>query len=111
MLGEARARGDRVIFVSDTPHSETFVAELLTSHGLAKSHDRVFTSADRRVSKSAGGLFQAISQELGTGQAVTHSGDNRRSDLASARVEGWAQPAPSGSLPEQVRTASGATSR
>ena len=53
-----------LIFVSDTPHTELFLLDLLASHGLAKEPDRVFTSAVQGVSKSAGGLFGAVAREL-----------------------------------------------
>ena len=89
MLDEARARSDRVVFVSDTPHTEEFLTELLVARGLALPQDLVFTSAQRGVSKSSGGLFDAVAREIGENNVFEHVGDNRRSDLAAARAEGW----------------------
>jgi FMN phosphatase YigB (HAD superfamily) len=87
-IEKARAQG-QVVFVSDTPHSEAFVKELLVRHGLAREEDRVFTSSERQVSKSHGGLFGAVATALGGGHEFRHVGDNPRSDVAAARVEGW----------------------
>lgn len=90
MLAEARERG-RVVFVSDTPHSEDVVRELLDAAGLWADGDRVFTSSARGATKSRGGLFAVVAAELGLdGDAVVvHAGDNHRADLASPRLEGW----------------------
>lgn len=87
-LEAARATG-RVVFVSDTPHSEDFVKSLLLQHGLARPEDLVFTSSERQVSKSHGGLFEVVAEALGGGHDFQHVGDNPRSDVAAARVEGW----------------------
>jgi len=89
MISDARARGDRVIFVSDTPHTEAFLSELLVGHDLARAGDQVFTSADRGVSKALGGLFDVVKKDLGVEHRFEHVGDNPRADLAAPRVEGW----------------------
>ncbi len=88
LLATARRSGP-VLFVSDTPHSESFVHELLAMHQLAVDGDRVFTSSERQVSKLHGGLFHAVRADLDRDVALTHTGDNARSDVAGARVEGW----------------------
>ena len=88
LVDSAREQGS-VVFVSDTPHREAFVRELLVSRGLAREFDRVFTSSERRVSKAHGGLFTAVAAELGAGVVVHHHGDHPRNDVAAARVEGW----------------------
>ncbi len=92
LLAQARAEADLVVFVSDTPHSEAFVRQLLERAGLLADDDRVFTSAGRPCSKSVGGFFGAVAQELGPPGSLDlhHVGDNRRSDVAGARLEGWA---------------------
>lgn len=89
MVAAARASSDALVFLSDTPHTETFLTQLLTDLGVAEPADRVFTSADRRVSKTSGGLFSAVEEEFGPAHRFIHVGDNRRSDLAAARIEGW----------------------
>ena len=87
-IASARAAG-RVVFVSDTPHSEEFLASLLVQHGLARTDDAVFTSSERGVSKSHGGLFHLVGEAVGGDPEFRHVGDNPRSDVAAARVEGW----------------------
>jgi FMN phosphatase YigB (HAD superfamily) len=89
LVAESRAAGHPVVFVSDTPHSEEFVRELLVGHGVAQDGDRVFTSSARGVTKSKGGLFTAVAAEVGSTDGYLHRGDHQRSDLAAARVEGW----------------------
>ena len=89
MVDRARARGDRIIFVSDTPHSEHFVAELLNAQGISRSGELVFTSSTRKVSKSAGGLFDHVAGHVGRTHTYLHTGDNEASDLAAPLMEGW----------------------
>jgi FMN phosphatase YigB (HAD superfamily) len=90
LVGAEREAHGPVIFVSDTPYDETFIRELLDRAGLCQPGDRVFTSADRGHSKSAGGLFRAVGAELGdTAASFLHVGDNPRADLAAPRTEGW----------------------
>lgn len=89
LVAESRAGSHPVVFISDTPHSEEFVRELLVGHGIAVEGDRVFTSSARGVTKSKGGLFSYVAGEIGSPDGYLHRGDHRRSDLAAARVEGW----------------------
>jgi FMN phosphatase YigB (HAD superfamily) len=86
---ESARRDGPVVFVSDTPHSEAFLKRVLIHHGLAREEDQVFTSSDRGVSKSHGGLFEVVGQAFGDGHSFSHQGDSLRSDVAAARVEGW----------------------
>ena len=91
-LERARKEADRVVFVSDTPHRAAFLRELLERAGLATPEDRVFTSSSGAHSKSRGGLFHAVAEELHEelGDAdFVHVGDNRHGDVATARLEGW----------------------
>lgn len=89
MIEKSRAEGVRVAFVSDTPHSEATLRELLGAHGLATDDDLVITSSQRGVTKSKGGLFTAVAEMLGDTETFWHRGDNQRSDFESARAEGW----------------------
>ncbi len=54
-----------------------------------EAEDCVFTSSERQVSKSHGGLFEAVRLVVGGEHQFRHVGDNPRSDGAAARVEGW----------------------
>lgn len=95
-----------LVFVSDTPHGEDLIAELLRAARLLEAGDRVYTSAARGASKSAGGLMALVANDIrktvlpdaspGPRAArrpprlvLHHVGDNFRSDVAGARVEGW----------------------
>ena len=79
-----------LVFVSDTPHPEEFIAELLGQAGLLEPGDRVYASASRGVSKSGGGLLALVAGDVNDADArFEHHGDNSRSDVAGARVEGW----------------------
>lgn len=89
MLSEARAAGDRIVFLSDTPHTEAFVTELLVAHQLASPQEQVFTSSERGVSKSSGGLFDLVRGHVEAAPTYRHVGDNEASDFAAARAEGW----------------------
>jgi len=91
-VAEARTDADQVIFVSDTPHRAAFLRELLERAGLATPDDLVTTSSSGPHSKSKGGLFRAVAQEVAqeVGEAdFVHVGDNRHGDVATARLEGW----------------------
>ena len=85
----ARADSDAVIFVSDTPHRVDLIRELLERAGLLRPEDRVFVSGGGPHSKSRGGLFTAVQQELGSDVRCHHVGDDAWSDVAAARREGW----------------------
>lgn len=92
LLDQARAEtpDGLVVFVSDTPHTGDFVRELLQRQDLLVDGDRVFSSADMGASKSRGGLFTAVGQALALpGSQLSHTGDNRRADVARAQAEGW----------------------
>lgn len=85
---------NNLIFVSDTPHPEEFIVELLATAGALQPGDRVYASATRGASKSSGGLMTLVAQEVtatsGHEQpSFRHVGDNPRSDVAAARLEGW----------------------
>jgi FMN phosphatase YigB (HAD superfamily) len=88
LLKAARESGRSVVFISDTPHREAFIRELLETTGLCQPEDRVFCSAERGASKSTGRLFQIVREHLPEA-TFFHVGDNSRADLAAPRVEGW----------------------
>lgn len=89
MVLEARASADLVIFVSDTPHTEPFLRELLEQAGLVRDTDRVFTSADRGATKARGALYRLVGDEFGADTQFVHVGDSPGSDLAARMVKGW----------------------
>ena len=86
----------RILFISDTPHSPSFIAELLSQSGF--NDPVVFTSSASRKTKGDGGLlFDVVLESLGLApQAVLHIGDNLRSDVINAVKKGlharWLRP-------------------
>ena len=86
----------QIVFISDTPHSPEFVAELLSQSGFP--NPVVFTSSSSRKTKIDGGsLFDVVLGHLDLKpQAVIHIGDNLRSDVMNAVRRGlharWLRP-------------------
>ena len=78
----------QIVFVSDTPHSPSFLAELLSQSGF--TDPTVFTSSASRKTKVDGGsLFDVVLERLGLApQAVLHIGDNLGSDVINAGRRG-----------------------
>jgi len=89
----ARARwrtGRGVVFLSDTSLPEVMLADLLAREGLFVAGDLLYTSARWGASKQDGALFDVVAADLGVaGADVEHTGDDRWSDLAHARLRGW----------------------
>lgn len=85
------ATGRGVVFVSDTPFAANSLRESLVREGLFETGDRVYTSSEAGASKQDGGLFDVVAGDLGVPAAeLHHVGDDRWSDLAHARLHGWA---------------------
>lgn len=85
-----RDTGRGVVFISDTPLPEPFLVELMVREGLFRDGDRLYTSAALGASKQEGGLFDVVSADLGVSpEEILHTGDDRWSDLAHARLHGW----------------------
>ena len=74
----------QIVFISDTPHSADFLAELLSQSGF--TDPVVFTSSASRKTKANGGsLFDVVLKRLDLKpQAVLHIGDNLGSDVVNA---------------------------
>lgn len=92
LLEQARGQvpGGALLFVSDTPHRPELLRELLDRAGAWREGDRLYCSGDRGATKAEGSLFGVVARDLGASPAdVLHVGDNLRSDVASAQVEGW----------------------
>ncbi len=91
LIRAARAAGLRVVIVSDTYFDETQLRRLLASAVPAdalRAIERVFCSADARVSK-ADGLFPRVLADLRVKpDQVLHVGDNPVADVTAARAAG-----------------------
>jgi putative hydrolase of the HAD superfamily len=87
-LGSARARGQRVIVVSNWDSSLSHVLERV---GLASLLDRVITSAEVGARKPAAAVFEAaLAAARVTPAQALHVGDSLEEDVAGARAAGIA---------------------
>ncbi len=91
LIHAARARGVRVVIVSDTYLTTEQLADLLSAKAGADTVamiDRIFCSSAFGVSKSEG-LFKHVIEALGVPpQRILHVGDNPKADLVPAREVG-----------------------
>ena len=87
-VDEARAQGDRIVFTSDMYLDEGFLADLLRSEGLLRDGDHLFVSNAHAASKASGRLWDVVRSEVGEDAAITHTGNDEKSDVRSARRAG-----------------------
>jgi len=79
----------RIIFMSDMYLPAPLIIRWLEQHGLWHQQDRLYLSNEERVSKATGKLFRRVLQsECLKPSQLTHYGNNRYSDVASALREG-----------------------
>lgn len=79
----AKARGKRVIAVSDVYLPGWFVADTLAACGFEL--DQVYVSSDLRKSKGRGGMYPLVLADLGIKpEEMVHIGDNERADYKKA---------------------------
>lgn len=81
--------GKKIIFVSDTYFSTSFLTNLLIDKGLIVPF-KVFTSNQFMCGKYNGGaLFSMVSREFPQGTRFVHVGDNEKNDIENAKKVGW----------------------
>lgn len=93
LMRRARARGLRVIIVSDTYLSAKELSQLIArsaGEDVAALIDRVFVSSEAGISKSQGLLAKAIKKAKCKPGEVLHIGDNEAADYDGARALGIA---------------------
>jgi predicted HAD superfamily hydrolase len=89
MLEQARRSHSSVLFISDMYLPEDFLKERLKQHGFWQEGDRLYVSSQLRKSKGQGNLFLKVLEDLNLRpQALTHMGNNWRSDVAKSRSLG-----------------------
>jgi len=89
LVADARARGVRVVFVSDMYLPAAFIAELLRAGGYTVDEGGLFVSCEERVSKGSGRLYARVLAATGARpEEVVHVGDNRFADLEQAARAG-----------------------
>ncbi len=88
-IAARRAKGDRIVFISDMYMPESFLQSVLTVHGIMQADDRIFVSSTHRKTKHGGDLFRHVIDELGGEPArFRMTGDNRHSDFRMPRSLG-----------------------
>jgi predicted HAD superfamily hydrolase len=88
LVAETRARGERIIFVSDMYLPSEFILSILKSLHIAKQTDLCFVSCEIRTSK-ANGAFKLLCERLGVAACdITHIGNNYQCDFTAARKAG-----------------------
>jgi FMN phosphatase YigB (HAD superfamily) len=80
-VNEARKKGFKVVFTSDTYLPGDFIKENLQSHGLSRDGDSFYISSELGLTKRSGNLFNhLLAHEQVPPSLITHVGDNPRSD-------------------------------
>lgn len=83
-LRTVRARGIRVVALSDTAYSGEQLIELLSRHGAARLFDHVYASSELGQGKRLGGAFPVLlARENVRAARVLHLGDDPVADLRS----------------------------
>lgn len=96
----ARAKGCRILFISDTCYSSFVIKSLLEIHGAYQPGDAVYTSSEWGMSKATGGLFRLVVEKEGIDPSqITHFGNDPVYDVrAAARWGIQTAPLPDGNL-------------
>lgn len=88
LLGIARESGKRIILVSDTFYTKSYIAELLQSVGIG-DYAALYVSSDLNLTKHSGNLFTAVLEKENVRNfEIVHVGDNTESDGTKARQHG-----------------------
>lgn len=82
------ADGKIIIATSDMYLSSSFIRRLLHRAGYTKI-DHIYVSCEHRTTKSTGGLFRVVMNELGKEANYAHIGDNYESDVLGCQKMGW----------------------
>jgi len=84
-IEEERAKGRRIMFISEMYLPSAFIRRQLEKYGLSRAADAVYVSCEEGLLKREG-LFQKILQKEGvTAQAVHHVGNHRQADVDAPR--------------------------
>lgn len=87
-IADARARGLRVLFLSDMYLPGGLIRAALAAHGMAQDEDRLYVSGDVGLSKFSGALFGHVLEQEGLRphELLHHGDDAITDDAAPARI-------------------------
>ncbi|MEO0379331.1 MAG: HAD family hydrolase, partial [Pseudomonadota bacterium] len=91
LMAEHKARGGRVLLLSDMYMRAPHIAELLHGHGItADQYDVLLSSADTKISKASGLIFKEAEGRLGAQpEQFVHVGDAPIGDVQKPKQNGW----------------------
>jgi len=86
-----RSRGGRTVLISDMYMHATQIHRLLNMTGIDISlFDRIYSSADTKVSKASGGIFPIVEKDMNqSSKEFLHVGDSLKDDFQKPRMHGW----------------------
>lgn len=86
-----RAKGGRVVLLTDMYMHADQVGQLLQLLGIPDTgYDALISSADTKVSKASGGIFQIMQEKMQAAPCdFVHVGDSFRGDVAQPIRQGW----------------------
>lgn len=103
---DLRARGRRILFLSDTSLPSNFLASCLSRSGILAEGEKVYTSGEVGLSKRSGGLFRHVAEAEGIATGDwTHTGDDPIADGSAPRglgIEAVVHPLPVRSTAEKL---------
>lgn len=86
-----RARGARIVFVSDMYLGSSTIRSMLARHGMATPEDAIYVSSDVGLTKRSGRLYDhVLSAEGIRAEQLLHRGDDPDTDLIPAMRRGVA---------------------
>ncbi len=81
-LSRLRARGTRILFISDTYFPRSFVQRMLVRFGFWCDGDGLYVSGELGITKASGSLYRHVLRETGIpAHMLAHCGDNGESDV------------------------------
>jgi predicted HAD superfamily hydrolase len=86
-IEEERAKGNKIVFVSDGYFPEAFLKENLQGLLIARPEDEVFSSCERGAVKHDGTLYKKLREQFGE-KWVRHYGNAQSADVLQAQWAG-----------------------
>ena len=88
LFSEVKKMGKKIICISDMYLDKQYIVDILEKNGF-DGIDEVFVSSDVMLTKEKGTLYPYVLKSLGvTSDKVIHIGDNYKSDVVQAKLQG-----------------------